>query len=182
MNNNYQALVDENGELRPLKPNERALIAEPGDRLLKKNSLDYLKEQEQKEKNQKWNLPDFVKSNAPELKAINKDLEFHELAVLSILGNYINYDGCLMVSSKKSMNFTAMVKITKIHKDTLRKTIKSLVNKKIMYQNSFGVGKDNIYYINPMLFHKGDRITDKQKEMFGDYYYRNKRKKMPKFQ
>jgi hypothetical protein len=141
-----------------------------GDRVLKKNSIDYLKDQSEKEY-EVWNIKHFFKGNIDEIRAQLESLDVYEKAFLFSVVTYIGYDDCCLKHDNGiCVDFDDLGKISRISRGKLSATINSLRKKDIIYKglNSNGLQ----YFMNPWLFYKGTKIAAVLKTMFRNYKVR----------
>ena len=118
-----------------------------------------------------WNLELFYKGNVKEIQAIMKELNVYEKAFLYSIVPYIGYDDCcLKYNNGNELSFEKMIEISGISKGKLSETIKSLIDKDILYKGKNS--KNTQYFVNPWLFCKGNRINKVLKTMFKNYKIR----------
>lgn len=118
-----------------------------------------------------WNLEVFYKGNIKEIQAIMRELNVYEKAFLYSIVPYIGYDDCcLKYNNGNELSFEKMVEISGISKGKLSETIKSLIDKDILYKGKNS--KNTQYFVNPWLFCKGNRINKVLKTMFKNYKIR----------
>lgn len=118
-----------------------------------------------------WNLEVFYKGNVKEIQAIMKELNVYEKAFLYSIVPHIGYDDCcLKFNNGNELSFEKMVEISGISKGKLSETIKSLIDKDILYKGKNS--KNTQYFVNPWLFCKGNRINKVLKTMFKNYKIR----------
>ena len=118
-----------------------------------------------------WNLELFYKGNVKEIQAIMKELNVYEKAFLYSIVSYIGYDDCcLKFNNGAELSFEKMVEISGISKGKLSETVKSLIDKDILYKGKNS--KNTQYFVNPWLFCKGNRINKVLKTMFKNYKIR----------
>lgn len=149
-----------------------------GDRILKYNSIEaYRKIQESKyingkdDKCENWSLDYFYKGNIAEIKAIMKELDTYEKAFLYSIAPFVSYeDCCLKYDNGKELSFNALSEISGISKGKLSETVKSLIDKDILYK---GKNSRNVqYFVNPWICSRGNRINKVLKTMFKNYKIR----------
>ncbi len=92
------------------------------------------------------------------------ELDVYEKAFIFSLIPYIRYDNAIKTLNGHELNVDKMVEISGISKRKVQSILQGLMNKGIM--NKENKGKKNIYYINPSLFNKGNRIDSKIQKMF----------------
>jgi len=137
----------------------------PGDRIFKKNSLEYLSQF------QEWKIENFYKGHTGEMRKWMKELSINEKAFLFAVATYIGYDDCcLKLDNGKEMSTDDLVNLTGLCKTVLYETISSLIKKDIIYKGKNS--KSRQYFINPWLFCKGNRINKVLKTMFKNYKIR----------
>lgn len=134
---------------------------EKGDRIVKGNSIEYLR-----------NTVDMVEMN--ECKFIKlqdsfgmcvDELNLTELRVFYKLMRYVRYGtGEICYENGKEMYSSEMAKEFSINDRNLQKTLKNLCNKEIICRKKRGKGY--IYYMNPYICLKGNRVTRELMYMF----------------
>ena len=137
----------------------------PGDRVVRKNSINYLQDTEE------WKIEHFYKGHIGEIRKVMKDLSIYEKAFLLSVATYIGYeDCCLKHDNGNELTFDGLVDISGMSRSKLLEVINSLIKKDILYRgkNSEGIQ----YFINPWLFCKGNRINKVLKAMFENYRIR----------
>jgi hypothetical protein len=134
-----------------------------GDRILRKESLDYLSDYET------WNLNDFFKGYAGELRKVLPALSMAEKAVFVSIIPYVSYRACnLQYSNGEDMNFEDIIKVSNVARATGLSAVTRLIEKDILYKGKNSKG--NQYFVNPWLVCKGNTINKVLKEMFKNYH------------
>lgn len=150
-----------------------------GDRLIRGKSIEaYLKKQN-KEKDKEtqakvcidWRLPDFNFQNSPELKLVLPELSQNEKSFLLCISVYISYEDChLQFTNGFDIGTEDLVKITGFSRSVVYELVESLIKKDIIYRGKNSVTRQ--YFVNPWLFHKGNRVNKVLKTMFKNYRIR----------
>lgn len=137
----------------------------PGDRILRKRSLDHLKDVKT------WKIDHFYKGNLREISKWMKDLSTNERAMLFTLSPYIGYDDCCLKHENGDMvTFDFISGISDMGRATVSRTLNALIKKDILYRGKNS--KERQYFINPWLFCKGNRINIILQTMFRNYRIR----------
>ena len=120
-----------------------------------------------------WEVESYTAVNNKELRLALEELNSAEKTFLFSVIPYIGYeDGLVKKRNGDNINNKDLIEITGLSKPTLIKTIKSLIDKKILYKHE--VGRQNQYFINPWIFGRGKRIKIDLKRMFKDYKIKSK--------
>lgn len=144
-----------------------------GDRILRKNSIDYLRNKTNNPKYQNWHIPDFYKGNVKELRAIMSELDSGERAFLFSIAPYIGYeDCCIRYDNGKELSTKQIQDLVGMGQSKVYAIIKSLQEKDILYKGKNS--KNTQYFVNPYLFCKGTRINKVLQKMFDNYQVRIK--------
>lgn len=154
-----------------------------GDRIIrKKSSKSYSKIKSIKNNTdnvinyENWNLENFYKANIPEMRLLMKDLSQAEKAFLFSIAPYVSFDDChLQYGNGVDIGSEDLVKISRMSRGLTYETIKSLINKDILYKGKNSKNKQ--YFVNPWLFCKGNRINKVLRTMFKNYRIRVFKKK-----
>lgn len=133
----------------------------PGDRIVRSKSIEYLKD------TQDWKIKHFYKGNIEENRKQMDNLETYERAFIFSVANYIGYDCCIKYDNGKCLDFDDLVKLSRISKGKCSETINSLIAKSIVYKEKSSKGIQ--YFVNPWMFCKGNRISKELKTMFANY-------------
>lgn len=140
----------------------------PGDKIVKKKTIDFLKEQKDL---QEWNITHFYKGNIDEIKKLNNDLSIYEMGLLYAIVPYVNYDDCcLKYSNGTELTFDDIVQLSNISKGKVSSTLNNLLKKDIIYRGRNSKGMQ--YFVNPWLFCRGSKINVILKTMFKNYRIR----------
>lgn len=138
---------------------------EEGDRIIKRNTTEYLKRTEE------WKFENFYKGNIDEIVEWIKDLSMAEKAFLFSIVPYISYEDCrLQYRNKKDIDIKDMIKVTGLSKNTVYSVVKSLKEKDILYQGENSSNRQ--WFINPWLFCRGQRLNKVLRTMFKNYKIR----------
>ena len=149
-----------------------------GDRVIRKASIDHLKKpkEELPEDQTKWEMEQFYKGSIKELKLVSKQLTNAEVGFLFRVIPYISYiDCCIKHPNGKPIAIKGLTGITNTSRQSVSKTINSLVSKDILYKGRNS--KEFQYYVNPWLFVRGNITNKILKNMFRNYYIHTKGKK-----
>lgn len=143
-----------------------------GDKIKRKESLDYLEEKKKKEEQtQEWKIENFYMGNIEEIRKWMEDLSTIEKAFLFSVVPYISYDDChLMYANKKDIGTEDLVKISGLSRAKTYEVIKTLNKKDILYRGKNSNSRQ--FFINPWLFCKGNRINKVLRTMFNNYKIR----------
>lgn len=133
-----------------------------GDKIVRKASIDYLKETEV------WKIEHFYKGNIAEIRKQLESLSTFEKAFLFSIATYVGYeDCCIKYDNGQCLGFDDLVKITRISRTKALSTINGLIKADILYKGKNSKGLQ--YFVNPWLFCKGTRIQKVLKTMFRNY-------------
>jgi hypothetical protein len=150
---------------------------EAGDRFIKAKSIEaYLRKQNKNKESQSkvcidWRMPDFIFQNSPELKMVLPELSQNEKAFLMCMSIYISYEDChLQFSNGIDIGTEDLIKITGFSRSVVYELVESLIKKDIIYKGKNSVTRQ--YFVNPWLFHKGNRVNKVLKTMFKNYRIR----------
>lgn len=117
----------------------------------------------------------FVKIFVTEVEKLMNDeiITVETLGFLTLLASYLNYEESSLVNKDGSyLEQSDIVKLTKWSRKKVSNTINLLIELEIMYvQKREDDKRKSVYFINPNLFHKGQKIDKETKE-----YYDNKKK------
>ncbi|RPH40165.1 MAG: hypothetical protein EHM87_22795 [Burkholderiales bacterium] len=141
-----------------------------GDRILRKGSCDYLSE------TQEWVIEKFSKSGMDEIRKLMLDLNVNEKAYMFCVSVYVGYtDCCLKYDNGKILDIDDFIYMTKLSKSTVYNVLNSLRKKDIIFRGKNSQG--DLYFMNPWLYCRGNRISNVLKTMFKNYKIRviNKR-------
>lgn len=149
-----------------------------GDRIIRKNSSkNYRKIKNVKEniddesRYERWNLENFYKANISEIRLLLKDLSQSEKAFLFSIAPYVSFDDChLQYGNGVDIGSEDLVKITQMSRGLTYDTIKSLIDKDILYKGKNSTNRQ--FFVNPWLFCKGNRINKVLRTMFKNYRIR----------
>lgn len=123
------------------------------------NGKDYYKN------NTRNNEDKFCKVFFEELQIILPELTNDEKIFLFSVIPYVSYeDNCLKYTNGKPIATKDLIRLVGISRSQTYETIKSLVNKKLLYKIKNGKTKN--YFINPKLFSKGRKINEEVLAMF----------------
>lgn len=141
-----------------------------GDRVIRYNSLKFLKEREKKRVksiNKEMSKRLFAKVfiNASDILG-DENLSSGEYAVLMKLFRYIEYDSCILkYENGKDLNLSGIKSIcNSISERTVENSIKKLLERGILAVGKNG--KENIYVVNPYIFFRGTVPDDEAEDIF----------------
>lgn len=133
-----------------------------GDRIIRKASVDYLKDTEV------WKIEHFYKGNINEIRKQLESLSIYEKAFLFAIATYVGYeDCCIKHDNGQCMGFDDLVKLCRMGRTKTMTTLNSLIKADILYKGRNSKGLQ--YFVNPWLFCKGNRIDKVLKTMFKNY-------------
>ncbi len=138
-----------------------------GDRIkiTRKESIEYLSQY------QAWDIDNFYKAHAAELRKVLPELSVYEKAFIASVAPYIGYDDCcIKYPNGNDITSEDLVGLTGLSRSKMFTTIDSLCKKDIIYKGKNSKGLQ--YFINPWLFCKGNRINQVLKTMFKNYRIR----------
>lgn len=169
-------VIDDNGEI--VEEGSRVAVLNPGDRVLRKASIDRFKREnkgvvkcvvEDRDKDKTF-IPvsrlanEFGCYNLEELGLVVEELDVYQKAFLISIIPWISYGECAIKKRNGyALKIKDLVKITGISKRKLYDVISELKDKHII------VEKCKVYHINPWLFYKGNKINRELKDIFGEY-------------
>ena len=138
------------------------ILLNKGDRVVRAKSIEKASEI------QEWKITHFYKGNIGEIRKQLEALSVYEKAFLFAIVTYIGYqDCCIKYDNGRCMGFDDLVSLNNMGRTKTQQTIKSLINKDIVYKghNSKGIQ----YFVNPWLFCKGNSINKVLQTMFRNY-------------
>jgi hypothetical protein len=141
-----------------------------GDKIVRKASSDYLNE------TQDWVLGKFTKSSMDEIRKLVLELNSHEMALLFCASAYVGYeDCCIKYDNGRALDVIDFIEMTKLSRTTIYNVLNSLRKKDIIFRGKNSQG--DLYFVNPWLYCRGNRINNVLKTMFKNYKVRviNKR-------
>lgn len=141
-----------------------------GDRIVRKESINYLKNRESSVEIRKRR---FVRLDEEEGKLVAKELSAYERAVLFQLQYYVSYEsGLIKHANGREIGFADIVELTGLARKTVADAIEELIKKDILYKGKNS--KKTQYFLNPWIASKGIIENATLKEMFGNYRIRSK--------
>jgi cellobiose-specific phosphotransferase system component IIA len=150
-----------------------------GDRIVRKSSIDAFKEIKENEAKaicESWDIREFYKANTEELQLISKELSQNEKAFLFSIAPYISFDSNILQVGKgrkaEDLGTEDLIEITGMSRSTLYHTIDLLHKKDIVYKGKNS--RNRQFYINPLLYCKGNRINKVLRDMFKNYKIRSR--------
>lgn len=172
--------VEKDNRLYVIDPNTKEVrnYINKGDKIVRQSSIESFKKLKEKQAEgicEEWKMQNFYKANTQELQLILKELSQNEKSFLFSITPYIVFDSnSLQIKQGEKMHDIGtedLIEITGMSRSVLYETIKSLVDKDVIYR---GKNSRNMqYYINPWLFCKGNRINTVLKNMFKNYKIRS---------
>ena len=146
-----------------------------GDRIVKKKSIEYLESTEKVE---------IIRSNRQErfsklYYSINDILKedfttVNDYKLYMMLMRYVRYDSCILAyDNGKELKQKDIIELSSIPNSTCRRTIQKFIDLRLLEK------KGNIFYCNPYVFCKGNRVYKSVIKRFKDtkYNLRNIRRK-----
>ena len=163
-------ILSKNREIRKVlidtETGEEVILYE-GDRITRKNSLDYLSDTEI------LGIDSFFKGNVEELKLLLPELSTTEKAFLISIAPYVGYsDCCLKHGNNIDMLPVHMEQIVGLSMRSIYSVLESLIKKDIVYKGKNSNGRQ--YFVNPLLFNKGARHNKVLRTMFKNYKVRSR--------
>lgn len=107
-----------------------------------------------------------------ELELLTPELSLDERSFLFSVIPYVGYDNYLKLNNNKKVSTKDLMSITDMKKTKVFKVLKSLDDKCIV--RKIKTAKNNLYVVNPWVFHKGLYIHKSLIAIFGDYKIRCK--------
>lgn len=140
---------------------------QPGDRILKAQSIEKLKSIEE------FKVDNFSKLNNDELQLILPELSKEEKAMLLTLFGYVRYEtGLIQYKNGRDIAYKDIMKLCSLSESAVFRIIDSLVAKDLLYR---GKNSKNVqFFLNPWLISKGNVISKVLKDMFKNYKIRSK--------
>jgi hypothetical protein len=124
----------------------------PGDRIVRKKSVEYLSEVKV------WKIDHFYKGNLSEINKWMRDLTPNEKAILFTVSPHVGYEDCCLKKENGDMlAFGDIVELSCLSRGAVSQGINSLIGKDILYR-----GKNS----------KGNRVNSVLKTMFRNYRVR----------
>lgn len=140
-----------------------------GDRIVRKQSLDFLRNQ--RDTTQEWKMEHFFKGNTDEIRKIMCELSVFEKAFLFAVATYVGYeDCCLKYDNGRELSFDSLAEIVGFSRGKLSEVMTGLIDKDIIYRGKNSSSRQ--YFVNPWIFCKGNRINRVLKTMFKNYRVR----------
>lgn len=170
-------VINEHGEIVDETKEGRYVKLDNGDRVVRKKSIEYLKNKGKYSKAGRKYInilaDSFTKVNLNELELILKELDVYEKAFLMSIVPYVGYEDCVLKRRNGILlDIDDFVKLSSMSRAKIYNVIISLIDKHIIYKKK--VGKRIEYYVNPWLLSRGDKLEERLKEMFGEYEIRSK--------
>lgn len=129
-----------------------------GDRILRKESIDHLKN--------RFDVGCFVKVPIDELKLLLPELSQNEKAFLMDISPFVGYVDCKLRFPNTNRDLTSkhLEQITGLSRTSIYRVVKGLREKSIIYGE---------YHINPWVLSRGNEFDIKVREWFGEYRIRS---------
>ena len=148
------------GVVVDLKTGEILTELHPGDRIQRKNSLEYLTDTIEINNNQPY-----IKVFTKTMFEVSKCLDGVTAQFLNFLIPYISYQtGILTYSNGKMLNRASLIALTGLHKDTVDKCLNKLITMKVLGKHK--TGREVCYLANPFIFMKGNRVNKTLVKLF----------------
>lgn len=141
-----------------------------GDRIVRSKSIKMLSG------TQIWRIEKFTKGSLGEIRALIPELTSSEKSFLFCMSAYVGYeDCCLEHDNGTPLSRDCMMDITGLSRATIFNVLNSLRKKDIIFKGKNSQG--DLYFINPWIYCRGNRINNVLKTMFKNYKVRviNKR-------
>lgn len=140
---------------------------QPGDRILKAQSIEKLKSTEE------FKIESFGKINNDEMQLILPELSKEERSMLLTLFVYVRYEtGLIQYKNGRDIAYKDIMKLCSLSESAVYRIIDSLVGKDLVYR---GKNSKNVqFFINPWIISRGNTISKVLKDMFKNYKIRSK--------
>jgi len=141
-----------------------------GDKIVRGSTIEFLNEM------QVWRIERYFKGSMDEARALMKELSSSEKAFLFCASAYVGYsDCCIKHDNGRVFDIDDFVKFSGLSRATVFKVLNSLRKKDIIFRGKNSQG--DLYFINPWIYCRGNRISSVLKTMFKNYKVRviNKR-------
>jgi len=141
-----------------------------GDRIVRGKSSKMLAE------TQVWRIEKFTKGSLREIRELLPELSGSERNFLFCVSTYVGYeDCCLEYDNGTPLDVDNFIKITSLSRATIFGVLNSLRKKDIIFKGKNSQG--DLYFMNPWIYCRGNRINNVLKAMFKNYKVRviNKR-------
>ena len=141
-----------------------------GDKIVKSGTIDFLNE------TQTWRIERYFKGSMDEARALMMELSSSEKAFLFCASAYVGYtDCCIKHDNGKVFDIVDFVSLSGLSRATVFRVLDSLRKKDIIFKGKNSNG--DLYFINPWIYCRGNRISGVLKTMFKNYKIRviNKR-------
>jgi len=141
-----------------------------GDRIVKAKTIEFLNE------TQVWRIEKFYKGSVGEIQKLLPELSSIEREFLFCASVYVGYeDCCLRYENGNVLDAGKMSEIMRVSKSTIYRVLNSLRKKDIIFKGKNSEG--DMYFMNPWICCRGNRINSVLKAMFKNYRIRviNKR-------
>lgn len=134
---------------------------EPGDRILRQRSVDYLQSTVEVGK-----AEIYTKIYSKSAKALAKEVTPAEMGVLCMVLNYLSYDtGILMFSNGRALTRSHIAKETRLSERQVDRIMEKLKELEVL-KKVLGAKREVTFIMNPWLFMRGTRINKTLYEMF----------------
>jgi len=139
----------------------------PGDRITRAKSIEYLKRNKILV-NGPETVKQFFKGNAKEIEKIMNSLDTFERSMLFSISVYVSYtDCCLKYGNGTNITTDDIVTIAGMSRGKTFQVIDNLIKKDILYKGKNS--KNRQYFVNPWIFCKGNRVNTVLQTMFQNY-------------
>lgn len=145
----------------------------PGDRIVRANSVSAIKQQYAQQKNENklpWKIDDFYKVFVKEQKLLSPDLSHSERSFLFAVSPYVTYDNDIRDDKGEQMGTEALIVLTGFSRNVMYSVIKSLIEIDVLYRGKNSKGAQ--YFINPWIICKGRYVSRTLQVMFKNYRIR----------
>lgn len=120
------------------------------------------------------NIPSemFVKVNHTEFRMLMKELDVYEKAFLVSIMMYVGYEDCsIRKDNGVPLNVKDFSDISGMSERKMFSVLSSLREKNVICKDK--IGKDTVYFMNPWLCFKGNKLNKVLRCMFEDYRIRS---------
>ena len=130
-----------------------------GDRILRKESLDKLGEQDE------MRYSDFVILNISEFKVLSEVLDIYEMGVVAKIIPYVSYiTGTIQHRNGKKIGTEGIAEIVGLSRNKTYTVLTALVVKGVICKQR--EGREVYYCFNPYILHRGKFVSRETKEKF----------------
>lgn len=176
------AVIDKNGERQEVSENDRVVLIDKEDRIVRKASIEAFvgnTNRVNRAKTKKLSLKEKTMWKSEHYVVVDID-ELNGLMECGILDNnlrgfvlslmpYILFEKCsICYSNGRPLNVKKMADVAGVNYKTAYKYVKALCDYRLLAKH------EGIYYINPWLVHRGTIIDSFLYELFKHYYVRSR--------